>query len=198
MNTLEENLELACWIAHSFFDRGFGAGTTGNLSFLQEDILYITGGGTCFGRLRPEDFSRVNLSSMKWTGPKPSKELPLHAAVYRHNPNVKAVIHIHSTYATLWSCLPHEKATDCVPQYTPYLKMKLGTVGLIPYAKPGSQELFDAFDAHIGDSDGWLLRNHGLVVGGENLMDAFGCAEELEESCKVAWMLRGVEVNTLE
>lgn len=47
---------------------------------------------------------------------------------------------IHSTYATLWSCLPHENPQDCVPDYTPYLKMKLGTVGIVPYAKPGSQE----------------------------------------------------------
>lgn len=197
MSELDKNLELACWIAHSFFDRGFGSGTTGNLSFMQENTLYITGGGTCFGRLQPGDFSAVDLSTMNWTGIKPSKELPLHNTVYRNNKDVKAVIHIHSTYATLWSCLPHENEADCVPQYTPYLKMKLGTVGLIPYAKPGSQELFDAFDSHIAASDGWLLRNHGLVVGGKSLMDAFGCAEELEESCKVAWMLRGTEVNTI-
>lgn len=194
----KEKLELACWIARSIFDRGLGPGTTGNLSFIQNGTLYITGGGTCFGRLRPEDFSAVELPAMKWTGPKPSKELPLHAAVYRHDPNVSAVIHIHSTYATLWSCLPHEKEADCVPQYTPYLKMKLGTVGLIPYAKPGSQELFDSFDAHIDASDGWLLRNHGLVVGGKDLMDAFACAEELEESCKVAWMLKNTGASILE
>ncbi len=194
----KEKLELACWIAHSIFDRGFGPGTTGNLSFTQDNTLYITGGGTCFGRLCPEDFSAVDISTMEWTGLKPSKELPLHAAVYRHDPNVGAVIHIHSTYATLWSCLPHENEVDCVPQYTPYLKMKLGTVGLIPYAKPGSQELFDAFDAHINDSDGWLLRNHGLVVGGKDLMDAFACAEELEESCKIAWMLKDAGASILE
>ncbi len=119
MSEVEKNLELACWIAHAFFDRGFGSGTTGNLSFMQDGTLYITGGGTCFGRLGPEDFSAVDFSTMKWSGLKPSKELPLHAAVYRHNPEAKAVIHIHSTYATLWSCLPHDNKADCVPQYNP-------------------------------------------------------------------------------
>lgn len=193
-----ETLELACWIAHSIFDRGLGPGTTGNLSVACAEGIYITGGGTCFGRLEPEDFALVERDTLRvLNGVKPSKELPLHVAVYRGQPNTGAVIHIHSTYATLWSCLPHENETDCVPQYTPYLKMKLGTVGLIPYAKPGSQELFSAFEANMSKSDGWLLKNHGLVVGGKDLMDAFSCSEELEESCKLAWMLRGAGAKTI-
>ena len=194
---LEQKLSLACWMAKHFFDRGMGSGTTGNLSFAHGGKVYITGGGTCFGTLTPEQFSAVDPATLESTGPKPSKELPLHLTAYRKSNAVGAVIHIHSTYATLWSCLPHENLQDCVPDYTPYLKMKLGTVGLVPYAKPGSPELFAAFEASMPQSDGWLLAHHGLVAPGKDLMSAFGCAEELEESCRIAWELQGRGVETI-
>ena len=57
--TLEGKLELACKIAKSYFDRGMGSGTTGNLSFMHDGKIYITASGTCFGFLTPEDFAVV-------------------------------------------------------------------------------------------------------------------------------------------
>ncbi|MBQ9197549.1 MAG: class II aldolase/adducin family protein [Clostridia bacterium] len=187
---LQEKLELACWIAHKLFDRKMGPGTTGNLSFLHDDKIYITASGTCFGNLSPEDFACVDRKTLTCEGKKPSKELPLHQTVYDRQKDVQAVIHVHSTYAVLWSVLPCENPTDCVPSYTPYLEMTLGKVGMVPYAKPGSQALFEAFAACADSSDGWILKNHGPVVGGKDLMKAFACIEELEESCRIAWELR--------
>jgi hypothetical protein len=85
--------------------------------------------------------------------------------LYLARPETGAVVHTHSFYSTLWSCLPHENEDDVLPAHTPYLRMKLGTVGLIPYAPPGSAALFDAFEARIARSDGYLLAHHGPVVG---------------------------------
>ncbi|MEH6996318.1 class II aldolase/adducin family protein, partial [Neobacillus drentensis] len=121
---------------------------------------------------------------------KPSKEWPLHLSVYKANPDTGAVLHTHSTYSVLWSCLPGLNESDCMPDHTPYLKMKLGTVGLIPYEKPGSKELFSVFEKRVTASDGWLLSHHGPVVPGIDIMDAFFRLEELEESAKIAWELR--------
>jgi len=75
--------------------------------------------------------------------------------------------------------------------------MRLGTVGLVPYAKPGSQELFGAFAQRLHRSDGFLLANHGPVVGGTDLFSAFYNLEELEESARVAWTLRGSGANRI-
>ncbi len=187
--SLQQKLELACWVAKQLFDRRLGPGTTGNLSFLHEKNIYITASGTCFGRLTPADFSRVDRVTLTGEGKKPSKELPLHKTIYDHRKDVEAVIHVHSTYAVLWSCIPHRNETDCVPAYTPYLEMTLGKAGLVPYAKPGSPELFDNFERSVNQSDGWILKNHGPIVGGKDLMKAFACVEELEESCRIAWEL---------
>lgn len=92
---LQEKLSLTCWMAKHFFDRGMGSGTTGNLSFAYDGKIYITGGGTCFGTLAPEQFSVVDPQTMDYIGLKPSKELPLHLAVYRN------VLTVHAACLTL-------------------------------------------------------------------------------------------------
>lgn len=197
-DTLEKKLEQAVWITHSLFERGKTAGSTANMSFRHEDKIYITASGTCFGTLKKEDFAVIDLNGEVQGDKKPSKEFSLHLSLYQAKEQTGAVIHTHSFYSTIWSCLAHENENDCIPSYTPYLKMKLGTVGLIPYAKPGTEELFKAFRERIKDSDGYLLRNHGPVAGGKDLMDAFYILEELEESAKVAWTLKNCDVQTIQ
>lgn len=188
--TLEEKYDDAIWVAHSLFNRGKASGSIANLSFVHDGKVYITGTGTSFGRLVKSDFSIVDLQGNPYNDLKPSKELPLHLSVYKEKPDAKAVVHVHSIYSVLWSCLPDLNEVDCLPDHTPYLKMKLGTVGLIPYEKPGSPELLAAFEERVNLSDGWLLANHGPVVPGKSMMEAFYAFEELEESAHIAWELR--------
>ncbi len=176
-------------MCHSLFERGKASGSSANMSFRIDDKVYITGSGTCFGTMKAEDFSVINTKGEHIEGILPSKEFPLHLALYNVR-DVRAVIHTHSFYSTIWSCIVHENEKDCIPQYTPYLQMKLGSVGIVPYHKPGSKELFAAFEARINDSDGFLLQNHGPIVAGKDVMDAFAVIEELEESAKIAWTVQ--------
>lgn len=188
---MEAALKQAIWVAHSLFQRGKATGSSANMSVRIGDTIYITGSGTCFGSLQEDSFSAVTLAGDWISGMKPSKELPLHLMMYQKDATIQGVVHTHSYYSTLWSCLEHANTVDCMPQYTPYLKMKLGTVGLVPYHKPGTPELFASFAQCVTDSDGFLLANHGPIVGGKTLMDAFYALEELEESARIAWELEG-------
>lgn len=194
---LEKKLEDAIWIGKSLFERNKTSGSSANMSFIHEGNIYITGSGTCFGTLTTDSFSVVTMDGDHLSGIKPSKEFPLHQTLYTKSDNIQAVIHTHSFYSTLWSCLEHKNTADIMPNYTPYLKMKVGTIGLIPYAKPGSQELFDFFAEKKDFSDGYLLQNHGALIGDKDLMSAFYGLEELEESAKVAWFLRNEGMNTI-
>ncbi|HEY8530003.1 MAG TPA: class II aldolase/adducin family protein [Paenibacillaceae bacterium] len=187
---LERKFQDAIWVGKALFDRNKVSGSSANMSFLHDGKVYITGSGTCFGRLTKDDFAVTTPDGEHLAGIKPSKELPLHLALYRNKPDVRAVIHTHSFYSTLWSCLPHENERDIMPEYTPYLRMRVGTIGLIPYGKPGSQTLFRYFEERVLDSDGYILQNHGPVVGGSDILDAFFNLEELEESARIAWELR--------
>lgn len=189
---LTKLLSDACWIGKSLFERNKTSGSSANMSFLYRNRIYITESGSCFGRLTADSFAITDLSGAPQNGKIPSKELPLHLAMYQKTGSmVQAVIHIHSLYAVLWSCLPHEgRKDDVIPSHTPYLNMKLGSIRLVPYEKPGSRELFAAFSRRTGSGNGYLLAHHGPVVGGSSLMEAFYSLEELEESCLVAWELR--------
>lgn len=192
---LEQKLTAAVWAAHSLFERGKTSGSSANLSLIHQGVIYISASGTCFGTLTAEDFAAVGQDGTILSAKKPSKELPLHRMLYQAYPAAGAVIHTHSTYSVLWSCTSYAAAhpASCIPPVTPYLDMKLGPVGLVPYARPGSEELFAAFGRALGQSRGFLLKRHGPVVPGKDVMDAFFCLEELEESARIAWELRAAE-----
>ncbi len=186
---LEKKLEQALWVAHSLFGRGKSSGSSGNLSFRHEDCIYVTASGSCFGTLDADDFSVLDMDGAAVSGKKPSKEWPLHLDVYKQSAETGAVIHTHSTCCVLWSFVPGLCDQDCVPDHTPYLKMKLGKVGLVPYREPGSEELFSAFRKQLPQTASCILKQHGPVVSGRTVMDAFYGLEELEESARIAWEL---------
>lgn len=189
--TFQEKLETATWIAHALFERRKTSGTTANISFLHAEAVYISRSGSCFGVLSSADFIRVNRDgSLEEAGDKPSKEYTLHRMLYENCPEVEAVIHVHSPYAVLWSCVKHENRRDVFPHITPYLDMKLGCVAETPYAPPGSKELFAAFSASLGPERGYLLSHHGPIVGGTSLMNAFEAIEELEQTAFTCWELK--------
>lgn len=190
MNTFAEKMEIACWIGKSLFTRGKVSGSSANLSFKHGNRIFITAGGSSFGRLTEASFSEVSLSGETLNDIRPSKELPLHLALYQNNEEVNAVIHTHSTYATYWSCLADETTQELIPSPTPYLKMKVGKVNFVPYAPPGSEELFEVFRSCLSETNCYLLGNHGPILGDKSLLEAFYAIEELEEASKNAWLLK--------
>ena len=183
----EKSLDEAVWIAHALFERGKTSGTTANISFRCGESICISRSVSCFGTLTKDDFVELSADWRSASG-NPSKELPLHLALYASCADTQAVIHTHAPYSTLWSCLAHENSRDVIPRYTPYLTMKLGAVVEVPYAPPGSEALFALMRERVGAERGYLLSNHGPIVAGRSLMNAFECIEELEQSAWIAWV----------
>ena len=178
--------------ARFLFLRNKVSGSSANLSFLYGGKCYITCSGACFGRLEKEDFSELTMEGEWVSGKKPSKEWPVHLALYQSRQDIQAVIHTHGRYGVLWSFEATLDPDDCIPHNTPYLQMKVGKVGLVDYHMPGSRELFEAFKArtHQCKAKAYLLKQHGPIVGGSCVMDAFYNLEELEEACAIAWGLQ--------
>lgn len=189
---LQKKTEAAIQIAHSLFDRNKATGSTSNLSFRHGDIIYITASGSSFGTLTPDDFTAITLAGSPLkklsTAKKPSKEYPLHLSYYTGS-DAHAVLHTHSLYSTMLSCIQLENPDDAVPRITPYLEMKTGCVKLIPYSPPGSRELFNSFQDAFDGRMTYLLKNHGPITGGHSIEDVFYILEELEETCRIYWNL---------
>ena len=190
MSDLNELFNQAIWVAESLFNRRVVSGSAANLSFFYDNKIYITASSTCFGNLNKDSFAEMSLDGKNLNGLKASKEFPLHQMLYLKDQSVKAVLHTHSAFATYWSCQPVREEEPVIPSPTPYLKMKVGKVGYVPFAKPGSEELFTLFRENLSETNCYLLANHGPIVGGSSIMEAFYNIEELEEAAKNAWLLQ--------
>lgn len=192
MTARESDLrERICRLGQSLFDRGFTAGSSGNISVRLDEGWLLTPTNSCLGRLDPARIAKLDIKGRHLDGDPPSKELFLHEAVYQERGKARAIIHLHSTYSVAVSCLPDVDPTNVIPPLTAYYVMKIGRLPLIPYYRPGDPALGEAIRALAGEHSAVLLANHGPVVAGASLEAAVYAAEELEETAKLHLLLQG-------
>lgn len=75
--------------------------------------------------------------------------------------------------------------------------MRLGAIAMVPYFAPGNDDLADAVGDIAADHPGIIMANHGPIVSAPDVEKCVYGMEELEESCKIALMLKGLEANRL-
>jgi ribulose-5-phosphate 4-epimerase/fuculose-1-phosphate aldolase len=149
------------------------------------------------GRLDPARISKLDWSGKLLGGDPPSKEAFLHRSMYEERTGAGAIVHLHSTHSAAISCLSGLNEADCIPPLTAYYVMKIGRLPLIPYYRPGDQELGMAIRGLARKHAAVLLANHGTVVSGSSLEAAVYATEELEETAKLFLLLRDAHVRTL-
>jgi ribulose-5-phosphate 4-epimerase/fuculose-1-phosphate aldolase len=184
-------------LARSLFERGYTCGSSGNISVACGDDLLVTPTNSCLGFLDPARISKISLGGQHLAGDLPSKEVFLHRAFYETRPQTGAVVHLHSTYATLISCLAETDPGNAIPPLTPYVIMRVGNVPLLPYRAPGDPDMGALIRALNGRHSAVLLANHGPVVAGKDLASAVYAAEELEETAKLAILAGNRAVRVL-
>ena len=190
--------EQICLLAKSLFDRGLTHGSTGNISARTPDGgLLVSPTGTSFGRLDPGRLSRFDAQGTLVDGDKPTKEMPLHTAFYDTRTTAGAVVHLHSTHSVALSMLPDTDPDDFLPPMTPYAIMKLGKVRLLPFFLPGDPAMGEAVRGLVGKRSAVMLANHGPVVAAKDVEAACNAIEELEETAKLALLLRGLNPQML-
>lgn len=182
-------------LGRALYDRGVTHGRTGNLSQIVGDRLLMTPTGGCLGRLQPDKLSVLDLGGTHLDGPAPSKEVVLHLALYRRRPHARAVAHAHSTHAVAWSCMDGLDPADALPPLTAYYVMRVGTLPLVGYLPPGSPHLAGAVEAL--DADCALLAHHGSIAAAPTLEAAVDAIEEIEETARIALLLRTAEHHGL-
>lgn len=190
--------EQICLLAKSLFDRGLTGGSTGNISVRTDDGgLLVSPTGTSFGRLDPGRLSRFNGQGTLISGDPPTKEMPLHSAFYDTRSTAGAVVHLHSCHAVAWSLMPDADEENFLPPLTPYAIMKLGKVKLLPYFRPGDPAMGDAVRGLAGKRSAVMLANHGPVVAGRDVEAACNAIEELEDTARLAMLMRGIPARML-
>jgi 3-dehydro-4-phosphotetronate decarboxylase len=195
--TEQELREQLATLGKSLFDRGYTCGSSGNISVRHDDGMLITPTNSCLGRLDPGRISKVDWDGNVLAGDKPSKEAPLHLAMYAARPGDGSVVHLHSTWAVAASCLADVDRADVLPAATPYYIMRVGRLPLVPFFPPGDDRLADHIASLAKECRAILLANHGPIIAAHDLDTAVTAAEELEENAKLFFILRDQQANFL-
>jgi ribulose-5-phosphate 4-epimerase/fuculose-1-phosphate aldolase len=187
-----------CRFGRSLFERGLTPGSSGNISVRLDDGGWlVTPTSASLGFLDPARLSRLDASGRLVSGDAPTKEVPLHTALYETRDASRAIVHLHSTHSVALSMLPEIDPRAALPPMTAYYLMKCGATALVPYYRPGDPAVADAIKGLAGKYSSVLLANHGPVVAGDTLEAAVFATEELEETAKLYLLLRGLNPRHL-
>lgn len=173
---------------------GLSPGSSGNISVREDDRVYVSPTGVGLADLdehEPAVMALTPTGLQPVSGPRPSKEASLHAALYLRDPTATCVVHLHSTHAVAASCLPPWTSYSALPPLTPYLIMRLGNLPLMPYRAPGDPAQARMLSALELPFRGALLQNHGSVVAGTSVQQAVDRALEVEVAARTALLLDG-------
>ncbi len=155
----------------------------GNLSILDEEgSLWITPSQIDKGNLSAKDIVGVRPDGSIEGRHKPSSEYPFHQLIYKARPDVRAIIHAHPVALVAFSIVGQKPETRIFNR----AHEVCGDVGFAPYALPGSVKLGENIAKEFARGYNCvIMENHGIVVGGANLQEAFQRFETLEFTARV-------------
>ena len=165
-------------IIDKIYKSGMTTTSGGNISIIDDNgDVWVTPSAIDKGTLRPSDIICVRKDGTIEGRHKPSSEYPFHIAIYKCRPEIKAVIHAHPPALVSFSIVRQIPNTNVIPQ----AKHICGPIGYAPYALPGSEELGDVIAEEFKQGvNAVIMENHGTVVGGSDMTDAFQRFETIE------------------
>ena len=175
---------------------GLNKGTSGNASVRCNGGFLVTPSG-----MAVDDITPSNMVQMRFDGSfelqsdsnakKPSSEWRFHRDILANRPEINAVIHTHSMFATTLACLHKD-----IPPFHYMIAVAGGdTIRCAPYALFGSQALSDHALLALADRKACLLANHGMIALGSDLDDALAVTVEVENLCEQYWRILQLNPN---
>lgn len=163
--------------------KGVNQGMSGNLSVRHDNGYLITPSGMAYDQCTPDDMVWMGFDGSSNGQRKPSSEWRFHHDILASRPEIGAVIHTHSRFATTLACLQRD-----IPAFHYMIAMAGGnSIRCTPYATFGTQALSDLALEALQERKACLLGNHGLIVLGETLERALALTIEVESLCEMYW-----------
>ncbi len=154
----------------------------GNVSMrLPDGDILVTPSGTYYETMKPQDVLRMDIEgNIKEGDLKPSVDTIALLYIYKHMPEVNAIIHTHQVYSTAVGLI-----ADRLPAVTTTLSnVTLGEVNVAPYSSPASLNMGIETVENINGKRAVILKHHGVVTVGGNLKEALYAAIYMEETAK--------------
>ena len=159
------------------------AATSGNLSVFDRESgkIYITPGSFPYEKMTPEDIMAIDLDGNILEGNhSPSSEWRMHAAIYRADKRVNAIVHTHSPYATAFA-INHMRIPAVLYEMVFFLG---GDIPVAEGAIPGTPEVGENCVPVLKERNGCLMANHGALAVGDTLDRAYTRAVYIEDAAK--------------
>ena len=162
---------------------GLNKGTSGNASIRTDKGFLVTPSGMAIEQLSAANMVEVNMAGQTISAGKPSSEWRFHRDIYQARPEVHAIVHTHSMFATSLSCLRQD-----IPPFHYMIAVAGGKdIRCAEYALFGTQALSDAAIVALEGRKACLLANHGMIALGKTLDQAVSLAMEVETLCEQYW-----------
>ena len=164
---------------------GFNSGLSGNISARidgEQQLLAITPTGKHYASLSINDILVIDQDGDTVEGELiPSSESLVHISIYKARLDIGCIIHAHPIYATAAAV-----ANLAIPPIIDEMVISIGgSIQVAEYAFPSTQELADNAVTALANRNAVLLRNHGLVVTGNNMDRAVNNCELSERIAHV-------------
>ena len=159
------------------------AATSGNLSVFDRESgkIYITPGSFPYEEMTPEDIMAIDLDGNILEGKhSPSSEWRMHAAIYRADKRINAIVHTHSPYATAFA-INHMRIPAVLYEMVFFLG---GDIPVAEGAIPGTPEVGENCVPVLKERNGCLMANHGALAVGDTLDRAYTRAVYIEDAAK--------------
>lgn len=181
-------------ISRRMVELGLNRGTAGNASVRCGEHILITPSALPVTEMGESDLVLLDREGQVLQGGKPSSEWRFHRDILNARPEIAAVLHMHSTYATTLACLGRD-----VPALHYHIAIAGGdSIRCTPYTLFGEQNLSDLALEALRGRKACLLGNHGMIALGGDLDEAFSVAQEVEFLCELYWRTLAVgEPNIL-
>jgi len=168
------------------YDRFLTTASGGNVSFkVSKENVLITPSALDKGFISAEQIAVVSMEGENLTQEfKPSIETSMHLEIYNKRNDVKAVVHAHPVYASLFTTINRKVNTNLIAE----ARYMLGEPIVAEYALMGTTELAQIVAEARLKSDVILLKNHGVLAVGHTLLEAFDRMEVLENCAKMTFL----------
>lgn len=172
--------------AKKLYELKLVAGTSGNISMRnlngEEDSFFITPSGLGYEGMVSEDIVEVDSNGVpKNPAQKPSSEWQMHLEVYKNYPEINAIVHTHSPFATGFA-VNRQDIPLILIEMRPFLG---GDLKVAPFAPAGTEELAKSIIPYLKDRNSCLLANHGTISCGKDMEEAFTASEYVEDAAKI-------------
>lgn len=184
---LERERQLVVEYGKKVSQSGLTEGTSGNLSMANRSkgLIAISPSGIDYFDIRPEDVVvfRIEDAAIVDGERKPSSEWALHQAVYKAKPMASGIIHTHSRFCATLACMRQ----PMVAVHYAIASCGAARVECAEYATFGTKELSEKVVRAMPVANAALLANHGVIVCGRGLKEAYSLLENMEYVAEIQW-----------